>query len=252
MKRITNQEFKDKVEELYPEMFDLQYCEYINNKTKIVLVCRICGKTIEKSPHHLLTGKSGCKICSGNKLAKLYSKSTLEFIQDLELVHFNKFNTSNVEYINSYTKINLTCNTCSTVFDIKPNDLLNGHGCSKCANIKRTDQSKQVPYCWTHTAWEKAGNKSNRFTGFKLYIIKCYNEDETFYKIGKTFTNLKSRFYSIPYSIEILKVIENDAKTISMLEVELKSKVTKYIPKKRFGGMYECCEQNPESHINQS
>jgi len=73
-----------------------------------------------------------------------------------------------------------------------------------------------------------------------------------------TLINLKLRIYvlqsGVYSSIELSQMlIREGANFISMLEVKLKSKVTKYVPKKiKFGGMYECCEQNPDPHINQS
>ena len=38
------------------------------------------------------------------------------------------------------------------------------------------------------------GLKSKKFEDFKVYIIKCWNEEEEFYKIGKTYRKISRRF----------------------------------------------------------
>jgi len=78
-----------------------------------------------------------------------------------------------------------------------------------------------------------------------MYIIKCFNEGEEFYKIGKTFKDVEARFKNkekMPYMWEIIKVIHGNALQISELENKLQqlNKEFKYIPKIDFGGKYEC------------
>lgn len=98
------------------------------------------------------------------------------------------------------------------------------------------------------TNWKKAALKSKNFDSFKVYIIKCYNENEKFYKIGRTFCTIKKRFQGkicMPYNYEIIKVFENNAEEMYKLENKLKksNKKNKYVPKIIFKGMQECFEQ---------
>lgn len=79
----------------------------------------------------------------------------------------------------------------------------------------------------------------------KLYIIKCWNDNERFYKIGRTFTTLENRFKSkrkMPYNYEVIKIIENTAENIFKLETEYKNKHKNfnYTPSLCFGGKCEC------------
>ena len=100
---------------------------------------------------------------------------------------------------------------------------------------------------WSYTEWEKAGLKSNNFTGFKLYIIECFDGKENFYKIGKTFTTIYQRFktYNLPYDYKIIRTIDGEARAISKLEKFLHNKLKsyKYKPNKAFNGMTECFTQ---------
>ncbi len=109
------------------------------------------------------------------------------------------------------------------------------------------DEQKKKRKFWSYTEWENAGLKSSNFTGFKLYVIKCFDKNEEFYKIGKTFTSLYQRFksYSLPYDYEIILTHEGDARKVSLLENYLHKnlKEFKYKPSKTFKGMTECFTQ---------
>ena len=88
-------------------------------------------------------------------------------------------------------------------------------------------------------------NKANKVHNFKVYIIKCWGENEEFYKIGRTFLKIEKRFSyfkALPYKYKILKIYEGNVKEIFKLETILKNKNkdNKYIPKLKFHGMYEC------------
>ena len=95
---------------------------------------------------------------------------------------------------------------------------------------------------WTYAKWAKAGEKSKSFDSFKLYIIRCWNEDESFYKIGKTFLKVGSRFKNLPYEHEVICTISNSSSFISKLEKKLQreNKSNKYLPKIKFTGQSEC------------
>ena len=58
-----------------------------------------------------------------------------------------------------------------------------------------------------------------------MYVIKCWNEEEEFYKIGRTFCTLKRRFDSkkdIPYEYKVQKIFNGSAEEIYNLETKLK------------------------------
>lgn len=82
------------------------------------------------------------------------------------------------------------------------------------------------------------------FNSFKVYIIKCWNEEEKFYKIGKTFQPIEKRFSgnrNMPYNYEIIKIFKGTAKEVSKIErfLQKEHKNFVYLPKIKFGGQYE-------------
>jgi len=152
-----------------------------------------------------------------------------------EKVHGNKYDYSKSIYINAKTPIEIICPIHGSFFSL-PTNHLKGCGCNDCGNDNQGGG-------WSYTDWEKAGNNSNYFDSFKLYVIECWNDDEHFYKIGKTFRSIDDRFKSIiPYKWNIINVINGDAKYISDLETKLNKlhKGVKYKPLIWFIGHTEC------------
>ena len=158
------------------------------------------------------------------------------FIEKAIKIHGNKYDYTKVKYLSSKDKVTITCSIHGDFEQNPINHINNKHGCPICN--KSTDP-------WSYSKWEEKGLSSRNFTGFKIYIIECFNENEIFYKIGKTFSNLSVRFYgknALPYQFKILKTVEGSARFICELESTLHklNKNEKYIPKIKFKGMTEC------------
>ena len=56
-KSLTKQDFIKKAEKLFPNLFDYSLVNYKNNKTKIKIICKKCGKIIDIFPNNFLNGK---------------------------------------------------------------------------------------------------------------------------------------------------------------------------------------------------
>ena len=72
-----------------------------------------------------------------------------------------------------------------------------------------------------------------------------FNEDEAFYKIGKTIHKVKRRFSGkdkLPYNYEIFNEYKEEIGNIFDLEIELhkKYRTYRYLPKSTFNGYTEC------------
>lgn len=98
---------------------------------------------------------------------------------------------------------------------------------------------------WSYTDWDKAGKISPHFDSFKLYVIRCWNDDEEFYKVGKTFNKIEQRFReaeSMPYKYEVIKELESNSFNISRLEHKFHKQLKehKYSPTIKFEGCTEC------------
>ena len=124
-KRMTNVEFINKCVKVHGNKFDYSLVNYINNRTKVKIICPIHGE-FEQIPAKHIIGQT-CLKCSGRYM------DTEFFINKSKLTHNAKYDYSLTEYINSYTKVKIICPIHSN-FEQLPNDHLNGCGCSKCSN----------------------------------------------------------------------------------------------------------------------
>ena len=238
MKKLTTEDFITKANLVHNNKYDYSLTNYIGNKVKLDIICPIHGN-FTQSPHHHLSG-IGCNICGREKTIISRRLTTEDFITKANLVHNNKYEYSRVEYFNDRTKIKIIC-PIHGEYTQRPIAHLQGCGCQKC----KVDNSG-----WNYHLWENAASNSRYFDSFKLYVIKCWDENETFYKIGKTFNKIDTRFkgkIKLPYNWSLINIINGSAREVSELEASLKSKNKKhsYTPKKEFRGMYECFSINP-------
>jgi len=115
---------------------------------------------------------------------------------------------------------------------------------------------------FTRTSFLKNCELKNNSIGI-LYMLRCYDEFENFYKIGITSTGSVKRRYSnggdLPYKYEILWILEDEPGLIWDLELFFKRaiKTKAYTPKKwKCSKSVECfiCDENsnlilkPSSH----
>jgi hypothetical protein len=179
-----------------------------------------------------------------NKTDRFKNKATL--------IHNNLYSYSNVDYKKAHSKVMITCNLHG-IFLQTPNEHLKGKGCRKCFNKRWGLINKNKGISNLPNFWFKTAEKTRNFESFKVYIIKFYNDDEVFYKVGKTFKNINCRIDSIlnqsNYNYELIKIIEDKrgnnikaSERISRLEKYIHNKLIKYkyIPKVKFDGNTEC------------
>ena len=76
----------------------------------------------------------------------------------------------------------------------------------------------------------------------KLYVIKCYDDKESFIKIGITNYDVTYRFKDLPYRFKILYVVTMKKPKIEYYESLLHRRFLKYSykPIKYFSGYTEC------------
>lgn len=238
----TKEQFIEKANIIHNFKYDYSLVEYVNNRSVLKIICPKHGLFYQKAYNHL--SKCGCTKCSYEKLAKERVNGIKKFIKNAHKIHKNKYSYELSKYISSHTKLNIICYDHG-IFEQSPANHLAGKGCPKCGRINTIAYNSKNPGGWSISAWKKKGEKSKYFDSFKVYIIKCFNENEEFYKIGRTFTSIKRRFDSmkdLPYKWEVLKVFEGTAEEIHKLESNLKkkNKQYKYIPKIYFAGLQEC------------
>ena len=149
-------------------------------------------------------------------------------------VHKGKYTYENAVYTGSKDKITITCPIHGD-FEQETISHLLGKGCTKCKNEK---------VGWTYTAWSKAGGDNPGI----LYVLRCWNDDEEFYKVGITCqSRILDRYHNklrMPYNYEVIQEITDvNRKRIYKLEKEIKRKYKDfaYTPQINFDGSRSEC-----------
>lgn len=168
-KRLTTEEFIRRSKEIHGDTYDYSKSVYVNPRTDIIVTCRKHGDFLTRPYNHM--GGAGCRKCADEKNALEYRKSNNEFVNDAKKVHGDKYNYSEMEYVNWKTKVKIICPKHGG-FMQTPNAHLNGQGCPKCAIESRTRQrtmtteefierAKQIhgdKYDYSEVEYTKTGN----------------------------------------------------------------------------------------------
>jgi len=133
-KKKTKEEFINDSKIIYGDKYDYSLVEYVNNKTKIKIICPIHG-VFEKTPDKHLYGKSGCLKCD-NYHTKNINNHKRTVVDRMNVKHNNFYDYSLVEYVNNKTKIKIIC-PIHGVFEQTPNNHLQGNGCLKCGGTEK-------------------------------------------------------------------------------------------------------------------
>lgn len=238
MKKVTNDDFIKKVKNKYHNKYNYSLINYINNKTKVKIICPIHGE-FEQRPDYLLKGNGcpkctyqkmtysfddfikksnilhrnkykyiketfidihnpikiicpihgefeqvvknhlsgrSCNECKKEKIGKLKRNDNTFFIKKSNEIHNNKYDYSLTNYKNSKVKVKIICSKHG-IFEQRPNDHLNGHGCHMCIKsigeekIESFFKDKNINYI-TNKTFEDC--KNLRKLPFDFYLPK-YN-----------------------------------------------------------------------------
>ena len=132
---MTKEDFISKAISVHGEKYDYSQVNYVNNRTKVKIICPTHGTFEQRPSVHTIKG-CGCPYC-GN--VPRYTTET--FIKAARRVHGDKYDYSKVNFINGTTEVTIIC-PIHGEFQQKPIVHLNGSGCQKCAgNVKYTTET---------------------------------------------------------------------------------------------------------------
>ena len=134
-KQLTIDDFINRSILVHGNKYDYSKVEYINNSTKVCIICPIHGE-FWQTPHHHMRGH-GCAKCGNSK-----RKTVEEFINDAISVHGNKYDYSKVNYINNKTKVCIICPVHGEFWQT-PHEHLSC-GCDKCSGTYKLSKEEFV------------------------------------------------------------------------------------------------------------
>ena len=176
--------FLEKAKYKHGEKYDYSKVEYVNNCSKISIICPIHGGFIQTPQGHLNT--RGCSKCSLLQSTINQSSNTKNFIEKAIALHGDKYNYDKVDYINNHTNVTIKCYLHGD-FEQKPSNHLINRGCYFCGRERIKNYNSKNTSGWNNSTWRNSAELSKKYDSYKLYLIECSDDNEKFYKIGKTF-----------------------------------------------------------------
>ena len=145
-KKITMGEFIKRSVEIHKGKYDYSKINYINSTTKVVIICKICGREFLQTPQGHLNGNN-CIVCANKKSGATRTSSTKEFVERATMVHENKYDYSKVNYVKNDEKVIIICLKCGFEFLQTPNHHLQKRGCPQCRvrtiSLKNSSTTKE-------------------------------------------------------------------------------------------------------------
>lgn len=225
----TQEQYLEKVNRVHNYAYNYTKTKYVNANEKVIITCKIHGDFTQTAYAH--TYGHGCPSCGEKTAHDSHKYDTEIFINNATNMHGDLFDYSETNYVSSNEKVDIICKIHGK-FKKWPADHLRGGGCPKCGWEGHWRRSEYV---------KKANGRVCTF-----YTLKCFNENEEFYKIGMTMDSTINRYRTtikMPYSYEIISEVFGEAGFIWDLELAEKRKLQEfnYQPQIKFGGSKTEC-----------
>ena len=128
--QISNTEkFIKKAKEIHGDKYDYSKVNYINDRSKVCIICPEHGE-FWQTPNHHLKG-CGCFDCGVKKSSSSKIKPYNDFLEIAIKKHNNKYEYDSSTYINRHEKMRIICPKHGEFWQ-RPNNHLNGQGCPFC------------------------------------------------------------------------------------------------------------------------
>lgn len=131
--RDNQEDFIKRAREIHGNKYDYSKVDYINNRTKVCIVCPEHGE-FWQVPYSHLKGY-GCRLCND------IVYDTESFIKKSMELYGDEYNYSKVDYAGSKTKVCIICPEHGEFF-VTPNNFLRGHTCPICKQSKLEKEVK--------------------------------------------------------------------------------------------------------------
>ncbi len=202
----NTKEFIQKAIAVHGNKYNYSKVNYINNRTKINIVCSIHDVYLQ-TPHDHLAG-NGCNLC--NNISK--TNCTM-FIDKANKTHNFKYKYFPDEYIDYKTKTKIEC-PFHGIFIKSPSSHVNGRGCSICGGCTKMNAEEFINkatrlYGDTRYDYKDVIYVNNK-TKVKIKCLKCND-----YFLQRPNDHLST--YGCPFCISTIS--KNEIKLLDYIEI---------------------------------
>lgn len=155
-KRSTLEEFIAKAHAVHGNKYDYSRVVYMNNRTKVCIICSEHGEFWQSPEKHTL-GR-GCPACGVALVHDKQRSNVAEFIIKAKKIHGGKYDYSKVNYRGNKVKVCISCPEHGDFWQV-PNSHLSGRGCPICGKATTRSSLRDTLDSFIKKARVKHGNK---------------------------------------------------------------------------------------------
>lgn len=137
---MNTADFIQKAIKIYSYKYDYSKVDYVNNRTKVLIICKKHGP-FYKNPSKFLNDGQYCPLCKKEEINKI---NLDKFINIASEIHDNKYDYSKVNLINYTTKVKIICPEHGPFFQLPSKHIYRKQGCPKCNNFTRSNTNEFI------------------------------------------------------------------------------------------------------------
>lgn len=140
-KKLTQEEFIRRANEIHNGRYDYSKVQYVNGTTPVIIICPEHGEFSIKPQKHL--AGQGCKPCGYIRNSHTLRKDTAWFIAKATKVYHGKYDYSRAVYNGAEEEVEIIC-PIHGLFKQRAVSHTSGYGCNKCA-IEEVHNQQRKP-----------------------------------------------------------------------------------------------------------
>lgn len=122
-------EFLQKAKNIHGDRYNYSLVKYVNKNTPVNIICSLHG-SFKTTPSVHLSG-SNCKVCAKITMKESKTNSVDKVLSQFRDVHGSKYEYDFSGYVNSNSKVEVTCKKHGKSLQLVSNHL-RGYGCRQC------------------------------------------------------------------------------------------------------------------------
>ncbi len=124
--------FIEKASKIHGDKYNYSLVEYINNNTKIIIICKEHGE-FSQLPNNHLSGQD-CPKCKG------LNKTITDFVEASKKIHGDKYDYSQVIFGKMENSVTIVCKKHGSFLQTPNAHINKKNGCPKCKGVNKTTQ----------------------------------------------------------------------------------------------------------------
>lgn len=174
--KMNTKKFIERAKAIFGSYYDYSKVKYVNNSTKVTIICPIHGEFYQTPAQHLRG--HGCKKCGDVHGSSMKKLGVEEFVKRARIIHGNKYDYSKVVYKNGRKKIAIICPIHGIFYQSPEVHILQKAGCPKCADEAIGNTLRKTTKQFISEAKEVHGDKYDYskvdYKGANIKVsIKC-------------------------------------------------------------------------------